>query len=96
MAEAVIPGEPHGLLEGPRRTALPFDVAGAEPGAEVRLGEAVLRVLAHGSDASARGFLLLPGGLLFTGAAPWAPAALPREAQWLAPALGFLQRAAER
>ena len=70
--------------------------AGIEPGADVRLGEAVLRVLAHGSDASARGFLLLPGGLLFAGAAAWAPAALPREAQWLAPALGFLQRAAQR
>ena len=67
--------------------------APAEPGADVRVGELRLRVLVPDSDASARGFLLTPGGMLIAGAAAWMPSDLPREAEWLAPAHGFLQRA---
>jgi len=63
------------------------------PGDELRLGELLLRALAPASDASARGFLLLPEGLLIGGAAAWAAGDLPAEAAWLAPAHGFLRAA---
>jgi len=80
------------------RDAWPDAEFGAfEPGTELRLGEAMLRVLAAGRDASARSFLLLhegsegSEGMLFAGDAVLSPADLPPQANWLAPMHGFLR-----
>lgn len=82
------------LAADPWRDAWPeAEFASFRPGDELRLGDALLRVLAPSGDPSARGFLLLPGGLLFAGAAAWTEGELPDQAAWLAPAQGFLRAA---
>jgi len=63
------------------------------PGEELRSGELHLRALAPAGDAGARSFLLLPDGLLFTGASAWRAEDLPEQAAWLALARGFLRPA---
>ncbi|SFN33376.1 NUDIX hydrolase [Variovorax sp. OV329] len=63
------------------------------PGDELRSGELHLRVLSPGGDVQARGFLLLPDGLFFTGESPWSAEEIPGQAAWLAPARGFLRPA---
>lgn len=66
---------------------------GAEPGRELLLGDAAFRVLAPSGNAAARGFLLVPEGLLLAGTATWAASDLPEQVAWLAHSHGFLRPA---
>lgn len=63
------------------------------PDRELAIGDSVLRVFANAGSAQARGFLLLPEGMLFAGAARWSAGDLPEQVTWLAHSSGFLQPA---
>lgn len=62
-------------------------------GEQMQLGEVVLRVTAPAGNVEARGFLLLPDGMLFAGSAEWPVDDVPEGATWLAFSSGFLRPA---
>lgn len=85
-------------IDAVKRQALRAAWPGAEllslqPGQELALGDSILRASAPAGSAGACGFLLLPDGMLFAGAASWCADDLTEQVAWLARSSGFLQAA---